>query len=35
MDAFEERSVPAKADDVVIRWLNFRIEELIAESYFW
>jgi hypothetical protein len=32
MDAFEERSVPAKPGGVVIRWLNFRTEGLIADK---
>jgi hypothetical protein len=32
MNAFEERSVPAKINDIVIRWLNFRTEGLIADK---
>jgi hypothetical protein len=32
MDTFKKRSVPAKTNSVVIRWLNFRTEELIADD---
>jgi hypothetical protein len=32
MNVFKERSISAKADNIVIRWLNFRTKELIANK---